>query len=211
MNEKISSSMKKYNVDILSKKNISIFLISTILLSLLLYTTFSFSVPFTNTNTEDNLDYNGYVCVTVNKWDPSTQSYYSLPSECDHNVLYNQGRNLTRDALSGAAANIPNIIAVINASATVAAAGADDLSTTWTEYGAVCGMTNTSGTYGVNSISPGNWTWYKTFTNSCAFAINMSAARLKNASGTMFAGNTFTVATLQQNDQISINWSLSVS
>ena len=145
-----------------------------------------------------SLSYKGYVCVYKN----------GELIDCDHNVLYDNGRNITRDLL-GVGSNAPILnISICNASAACGSpvAAGSEAFTAYTN----CGLANVQGTYNTLQANPGNWTVTKTFTSTCD-AVNMTSTRLTNTTGSIFAGNTFTLVTLQTNDQLTINWTLMVS
>ena len=145
-----------------------------------------------------SLNYQGHVCVYKN----------GELVECSHNLLYSNGKNITRDLLGvGLSAPVLNI-SLCNATAECevpVAAGSES-------YSALvgCGLSNVQGTYNTISAYPGNWTITKTFTSTCD-AVNINSTRLTNGTGSIFAGNTFTLVTLQTNDQLTINWSLMIS
>ncbi len=152
------------------------------------------SVP--NTEISEGINYKGSVCVYKN----------NELVECNHNVLYNKGQNMTRTALGiGSTAPILNIT-LCNATAGCGTpvAGATE---TYNEYG-LCGLAGATGTY-AELGQTGNWTVSKTFTSSCD-GLLVNVTRLGNNSN-YFAGNSFTLVTLQNLDQLTINWTLSVN
>ena len=127
---------------------------------------------------------------------------------CSHNLLYNAGRNMTRDMPGVGGGSILNI-SLLNASAaaTIIEPNGNESFTAYTS----CGLNASGfGTYATLQNAPGNWTVTKTFTSLCD-NVNTTAARLVNATGTIFAGSSFTLVTLQTNDQLTINWTLMVS
>lgn len=144
------------------------------------------------------LHYKGYVCVYKN----------GEVVSCDHNLLYDNGKNLTRNALGtgvvGAILNISLCNATAGCAGPVAAA-----SETFNTY-VNCGLNSNAGTYAVLNNAPGNWSVSKTFTSTCD-SIEVNSTRLSNQTGSVFAGNTFTLVTLQTNDQLTINWTLMIS
>jgi hypothetical protein len=152
----------------------------------------------------EGAEINGWICVQKNNEAP----------ECKHNLLYNNGRNITRTFFQGTDANA-NIttLALCNGSATngcgtpVAAGNEGFVALT------DCGMANTSGTFTDYGIT-GNWTVSNTFTSAtCATSMTTNVTRLQNASSSIFAGSTFTAVTLdpQQGDQLTINWTIGVT
>lgn len=165
-----------------------------------------------NQPTHNSIGYSATVCSYKIPWEEDHYGERQLLG-CSHNVLYNSGKNMTRDVLgqglsSGAIINITLCNATIpnGACHTPTAAGTENF-TSYTN----CGMDGgTGGTYALIPPNPGNWSVYRTFTSTCD-NIMTNATRLSNNSGSIFAGNTFTLATLQTNDQILINWTISVS
>lgn len=149
-------------------------------------------------STSSDLNYDGYVCVSKN----------GEVIECSHNLLYNNGKNITRDLLGvGGSSTILNI-SLCNATAGCAgpvAAGTEAFNTYIN-----CGLNSAQGTYGVLNNAPGNWSVAKTFTSSCD-SIEVNSTRLSDTTGGIFAGNTFSLVTLQTNDQLTINWTLMIS
>jgi hypothetical protein len=145
----------------------------------------------------DSLNYRGDVCVYLN----------GELVECSHNVLYNSGANLTRDSLgiggNGEVLNLSLCNATAGCGTPVAAA-----SETYNEYTG-CGLGNVQGAY-TSLGQTGNWTVSNTFTASCD-NLEVNVTRLQNESGVNFAGNSFTLVTMQTNDQLTINWTLQVS
>ena len=139
-----------------------------------------------------SLKYQGYVCVYKN----------GELIDCNHNLLYDNGKNITRDIL-GVGMNTPILnISLCNATAgcsTPVAAGSEDFNTYVN-----CGLTSAQGTYATLQNAPGNWSVTKTFTSTCD-SITVNSTRLSNVTGGIFAGNTFTLVTLQTNDQLTIN------
>ena len=59
-------------------------------------------------------------------------------------------------------------------------------------------------------MGTGNWSIYNEFTSTCDNVVT-NVTRLRNTNGDDFAGNTFTLVTLQTDDLLLINWTLSVS
>ena len=150
------------------------------------------------TNSDGSLNYKGYVCVYKN----------GELIECNHNLLYDRGKNITRDLLGIGGGGPALTIALCNASApcaTPVAAGTEAFTSYYT-----CGLTNATGTYATLQGNPGNWTITKTFTSTCD-SLTTNVTRLMNASSDLFASNTFSLVTLQTNDQLTINWTISIS
>ncbi len=136
-----------------------------------------------------------------------------LSKECNHNLLYDSGANMTRDALIGATGASLNTISLCNSTSNSSgssicfsplASGAEN----FVAY-AACGLSNAVGTATVLN-QKGNWTVSKTFTSTCD-SQSTNVTRLLNSTGSLFAGSTFTAVTLLTNDQLTINWTLQVS
>lgn len=149
------------------------------------------------------IHYKANVCVT--HADPNGNV---LSSECDHNVLYTTGKNLIRTYLgdTGGGTDEVDQISLCNATAgcgTPVAGKTED----FTAY-AGCGLEEATGTYG--ALGDGNWSIYTTFTATCDDLL-VNATRLGNTNNDDFAGNSFSLVTLQTNDQLTINWTISVS
>lgn len=175
---------------------VTVTLMSAIVLTLLIPGPLSLStVPAVSSG----LNYHAYVCIYKN----------GILQECNHNLLYNAGKNLTRDILSGGGSAITNI-SLCNASASTTSCGVPAAAATesFTAYNG-CGLIDKAGSYQQINDNDGNWSIVATFTSTCDSRIT-NVTRLKNASGTLFASNTFTSVTLQTNDQLTVNWTISV-
>jgi hypothetical protein len=157
------------------------------------------SVYISPTSSDDSstaLKYNSRVCTYKTPWLGDHYGDSELVG-CSHNVLYNNGKNMTRDLLGYGGVITGNIstIALCNASTgspcgTPVAAATEAFIT----YNS-CGLDNSTGAYTILNSYDGNWTISKTFTSTCDNRL-VNATRLQNASGSIFAGNTFTLVTL---------------
>ncbi len=148
------------------------------------------------TTTGQGIGYKGSVCVYKN----------GELVECDHNVLYDTGADMVRDTLINPSDAV-DYIELCNATAgcgTPGAAKTED----YTAYTAA-GLSAAQGTTTVLGDT-GNWTVTQTFTATDNNLL-VNATRLQNSSGDDLAGNSFTLVTLQSNDQLTINWTLQVS
>ena len=134
----------------------------------------------------------------------SNGSYESLG--CSHNLVTNAGLEGIEQIIgNGANYGTMNYIGLSNASAGSLAPAAGD-TTLDNEY-AAGGLTRAIGTY--NSNGNGNWTISKTFTATLNnLLINKTGLFNQSSAGLLFAENTFTLATLQINDQITTNWTI---
>jgi len=152
--------------------------------------------------TEQGLNYESMVCVYKNGQEVG----------CHPNTLFTNGANLTRDCLmTGTCSAITNIT-LCNASAgcthslTSGAASGQTFN-----YFTACGVgpDGAAGTASVNTGSNGNWTITKTFTSTCDNIVT-NVTRIGDAT-VSFAGNNFTIVTLQTNDQLVVNWTMVVN
>lgn len=151
----------------------------------------------------------GHVDVLVNRWDKEREEYegqklwYSSP-----NVIYTDGLNMLKEIL-GSDTDIEPIlnISLCNASADCGTPVAAQ-SETFTKY-TNCGMEGGNhGTYG--SLGNGNWSVFKTFTNSCG-TLNTTSTKISSSKTQRnLSSNTFTLVSLETNDQVTINWTLTV-
>lgn len=183
------------------KKSFNVYLMVAFLFGALVFASLSFMLPdFSVKSSESSLlNYNSMVCVYKNG---------ELVGECDHNVLYHNGKNITRDMLGSVAGAVVQNISLCNATAGCGAPLADATETF--NLLSSCGMASSQGTYSVLSAQPGNWTITKVFTATCD-SIVTNVTRLTNVTGGIFAGNSFTAVTLQTNDQLTINWTLMIT
>jgi hypothetical protein len=147
---------------------------------------------------DQGLQYHSSVCIYKN----------NELVDCSSNLLYDSGKDLIKTALGDTGSGDPvQNITLCNATAGcgVPVAGGGE---TYNEYTS-CGLTAGNGAY--NSIGTGNWSISKVFTASCD-NLQTNVTRLKNANGvTNFAGNNFTMVTLQTNDQINVTWTIWVT
>lgn len=133
--------------------------------------------------------------------------YETILKGCSHNLLYNEGQNMTRDSLGIGGNSILNItLANCSASCGVPSAGADEAFTAL----AGCGMLSAEGTYALVPTSGGNWSVSKTFTSTCENVVT-NLTRIGNASGSYLAGNTFNFVNLSTNDQLTVNWTIMIT
>src|SRR3990172_7773367 len=121
-----------------------------------------------------------------------------------HNVLYDNGKNITIGCLFDGGCAVVKNLSLCNGNVT---GGCDvpvaDNTGTFTTM-TVCGLTSTAGTV-TNSGVTGNRTVSYTWTATCDNLL-INATRLTNTTGGVFAASTFTLATLQNADQITVNY-----
>ena len=120
--------------------------------------------------------------------------------DSNSNVITNDGLNLVRGYLgAGAAGGAINYMALGNTTVP---------SDTDTEHdGEIvgCGLTNkTADTYYEES-QDGNWTQSATWTATCTITVNTTGL-YNGTAGTYFAGTNFAAVTLNNNDQITVNY-----
>lgn len=138
------------------------------------------------------IEYHSNVCVWKN----------GVLLGCTPNVLTNTGKDLIKDYIGGAAAGAKvDFIGISNG--TPPAAG----STTLNNEITTCGFARAAGSYVSRSESNGNWSFSKVFTSTCnSILVNTTGIFNASSAGVLFAGNTFTDATLQSNDQLNVTW-----
>jgi len=172
-----------------------------VLASIFLISGFNFSLEEPINDNLMPINYHSSVCKQVLRSNGMLEE-----AECGSNVLYNTGaemiENLLGDGTTGAVLNI----SLGNASADAGDPQAD-ASEDFTVY-AAGGLSSIEGTKSSNGN--GNWTVTKTFT-ATADNLLTNVTRLTNLTGTNFAGNNFTLVTLQTNDQLTINWTVWVT
>ena len=152
-------------------------------------------------NSGEGIHYKANVCRTVTRIDGTQET------ECSHNLLYNNGKEMIEQILGAGVNEHPILnISLCNATAGCGAIQADN-SEAFTAY-SNCGLNNLVGTY--SSLGTGNWSIAKTFISTCDNVI-MNSTRLGNSTNGLFAGNVFTLVTLQTNDQLTINWTIAVT
>lgn len=135
-----------------------------------------------------------------------------LSEECDHNVLFVTGQNMIRDLItdSGAAAGaLPTNITLCNANAT---GGCEEpvaaQSATFTPI-QCCGLLSQAGTVAKVTNQNGNWTATKTFT-ATKDNIMTNVTMIGNTT-TNLSAMSFTLVTLQTNDQLTVNVTFSAN
>lgn len=147
------------------------------------------------------INYHSNVCIYKNG---------ELVGPCSHNVLYTNGGNgseYIEQSLGVGGTVTPALnISLCNATAgcgTPVAAGTE----VFNRYTS-CGLQATNGAYA--SLGVGNWSVANTFTATCDGLLT-NTTRLMAGPTTLFAGNSFTLVTLQTNDQLTINWTIWVT
>jgi hypothetical protein len=128
--------------------------------------------------------------------------------DCKHNVITNAGKNATRDRLgTPGSLNAFQYLALGNGTAPTAT------DTSLNSEITNCGLARALSTVYVLTTT-GNWTLSKTWTFTCSTAVPVNTTAIFNdtASGIMFAGTSFTTATLSTSgDQLTINYTIWIS
>jgi hypothetical protein len=153
--------------------------------------------------TTDSVGPHGYVVVTV------TRDGSEIYRHEDHNVITNAGKDFISAQIgsSSPGTNGANFIALSSDTA-AASAGSTTLAGEITSGGLGRGS---AGTY-AHTNGQSTYTVTKTFT-ATATHNNIVKAGLFTATsgGTMMAENTFTAVTLQNQDQLTITWTITLS
>ena len=153
------------------------------------------------------IQYHSNVCKSVERADGTIEDV-----GCNSNVLFTTGAELIEQYMgAGAGAgDAADWIGLCNATAGCGtpSAGAAEA---YNVLGAGCLDAATNpvvGTYANNGN--GNWSVSKVFVSSCD-NIETNVTRLYTGDSDEFAGNSFTLVTLQTNDQLTINWTIWVT
>lgn len=157
-----------------------------------------------NLGSSEGIGYKGVVCTYVTRADGTVED-----NGCNHNVLFDTGAELIEDYLAdgsggGDAVDWIELCDATNATCAEPTADSSEEYTAWVDSG----LAKSVGTVGDNGN--GNWSVWKTFTSTADGAI-VNVTHLINDDDDEFAGNSFTDVTLQANDQLTINWTVSVS
>jgi hypothetical protein len=182
------------------KKEVSTFLVIGVLfLSIFsILFVFSFTSPSPNVNLGTGINHGDRWCVQVTKADGT-----KLPMYCGQNTYTTAGQNATRDLLGDGSAG-PGFKYIALGNGTAPASTDTSLNSEITS-GQNSGLARALGTY-TSLPAPGNWTISNTFTSSQnSQVVNTTALFNDSSSGFELAGFSFTSATLQTNDQITIN------
>lgn len=128
--------------------------------------------------------------------------------DCSHNILYNTGKELIEDLLGDNTGTSADYIQLCNATAGCGVPQADAGET----YNALnaCGLAQAQGIYNGGLTGSGNWSISQTFQASCD-NVQTNVTRLRTSGGTNFAGNNFTLVTLQTDDIVNVTWTIWVT
>jgi len=171
-----------------------------LLISLFLVPLFLASQTSYEKKVTQSIEYGSAACVRIR------QNGIWKDLGCEHNVLTDKGKEFIEQEL-GDSASATTIVAN-NISLCNATAGCGEPAATWTDlpnYYTSCGLEATAGTYA--SEGTGNWSITHTFTSTCDnIETNVTGLYAGPVPGTLFAARSFTIATLQKDDQIQIKW-----
>lgn len=150
----------------------------------------------------DGAIYEAYVCVE------HARGGDVLMSECSHNLLTDVGAELIEQVLGqGATTAAFDYIGLCNATAGCTAPAAGD--TALDNELAAGGMTRAQGAY--VDMDTGYYSIWKTFTATAAIETNVTGLFNASSSGGMLAINNFTLASLQADDTLKINWTINIT
>jgi len=155
--------------------------------------------PTITNSVGDEISYGSMVCKQVTRADGTIE-----PKECEHNVLYDTGKEAIEDYLmeGTGGGDAFDWIELGDANLVIgdpSAGKAED----YTAH-AADGLSTAAGTTGTNAAS-GNWTIYHEFTSTGDAQVT-NVSRLQNGAGVDLAGNKFTLVTLQTGDKLNVTW-----
>jgi len=186
----------------MEKKNFKKFILPVFAL-VLLVSVLAFSMN-SNQSTDDSISitYHSNVCKQVTRADGTIEE-----PDCGHNLLYTSGKELIETYLGDTGGSSDEVDQISLCDAAVGCetpvVGASETFSVLADRG----LEETTGTYA--SVGDGNWTISNTFTATGSVSTNVT--RLQNTAGTNFAGNEFTLVSLESGDQLSITWNIWVS
>lgn len=162
------------------------------------------------------LQYGSRVCITTTgdfegRKSPAHQGIEELV-QCDHNLVHNSGLEAIEDSLSvGGSAAAFTYIALCNSTGTASCNDSVASETNLPGEHTAFGLARAAGTAGSNGASSGNWSVFKTFTATSAATTNKTGLFNASTGDTILASNTFTAASLQPSDTLTVNWTLYVT
>jgi len=165
------------------------------------------NVPTSSSNADASINYHSNVCKYVTRANGEVEEI-----GCNSNVLFDTGAELIEQYMGAGSGggDAADWIGLCNATAgcgtpTAGAAEAYNV----LDAGCLDAATNpVVGTYASNGN--GNWSVSKTFTATCD-NLETNVTRLYTDDDDEFAGNSFSLVTLQTDDQLTINWTIWVS
>lgn len=180
-----------------------ILLSAALLLTIMfVFSAISFSTFGVGASTPAKVKYGSAVCNHVTRADGTVEEL-----GCSHNTVTDLGLDGIQDYLMTGGGTAFDYIALCNASIVCNASAAG--SVTLDSEVAGCGMDRAQGT--TAELGTGNWSVYKEFTSTCnGFITNKTGLFNDSADDRLLAENTFTLVTLQNNDKLTINWTIFV-
>jgi hypothetical protein len=147
-------------------------------------------------NMQDNIKYSSNVCMSIN----------GKEVQCTHNIITSNGKNYFKTSMGKGTNNTINILVLGNASVPLAA------STNLAGAIIECGLANATATYIQDGVTAGVWSEYYTWTSTCNDTIVNTTALYSSPGsfGMLFGGAGFASTTLQENDKLTMNYTLSV-
>lgn len=125
--------------------------------------------------------------------------------DCQPNIFFDEGRDYVRDLIGGSGSGSALNISLCNTSTRGKGCGTPNAANTaGFERYTTCGLGEIIGTY-EPLAEKGNWTVTATFTNTCSTTLETNVTFLRNVTGTNVTGISFTLASLENNDQLTVN------
>ncbi len=153
---------------------------------------------------EEGLKYNSKVCIEKN----------GELIQCSPNTLTNVGKNLIQDYLTGSQTTEVKYIALCNTTNTSGDGGGNTCAqpavgdTVLAGEYHDCGLSRAAGT--LSDQGTGNFSYAKAFTATCnSLETNVTSifnSSTVGAAASYFAGNNFTIVTLETDDQLTVTW-----
>lgn len=168
------------------------------------------SPKFSSPSYDNNQEISVNALIQHWEYDESTGERELVFEQEAHNIVYNNFLDEIKLAVgNGQILGVPyDQIALCNSTQVAAGQGcgvpAADNSEEFISYDQ-CGLTNATGTY--VSLGTGNWSVQHTFTASCD-SLTINSTRVQNRTSDLMAGLNFSGVTLNTNDQLTVNWTL---
>ena len=171
-------------------------------LSLAIFVPGATLLGITATTTADSLGPHGYVVVSAKHADGS--EFYHEES---HNLITTAGKDFIAAQIGSTSpgANGANYIALTNTAITPAAGD-----TTLSGEITTNGLARAQGTY-AHTAGQNTFTVSKTFTATATQSAQAAGLFTASSAGTMMAENTFTSVTLNNGDQLTLTWTITLS
>lgn len=152
------------------------------------------AIPQPAESADEVVKYNSNVCISKN----------GALIECKHNVITNSGKDMIKNAIALGGSDKASNLSLGQGTAPVAASTTLNLELT------ASGLQQKAATYGSNGGN-GNWSYWTTWTSTADAQVVNSTGLYNATTPILFAGTTFTSTTLQTNDQITVNYTISIS